>query len=278
MIHHQDAAWKETADYLVNRGIANVDMALVLGTGLSATSILSSIDLEIPYSDIPGFPISTVEGHDGILSYGSTAGKKVLVMRGRFHYYEGYEMDEITYYIHVLALLKASVLWITNAAGGLNPHYQAGDLVLVTDHINLFPTHPLRGSWPSGVGPRFPDMMHAYSPIWQRKITQVAEERGIDLKRGVYLGWQGPSLETPAEYKMARNLGADLVGMSTVPEVIVAKFRGLEVAVVSVVSNVCFPISQLTETKIEDVLAEMQKSAPLLSLLIKGVLESEMES
>ncbi|MBL0081061.1 MAG: purine-nucleoside phosphorylase [Saprospiraceae bacterium] len=274
MTTYNEETWAQTAAYLFETGIQTVDLALVLGTGLSATSILSDIEIEIPYSEIPGFPVSTVDGHDGVMSYGTLSGKKILVLRGRFHYYEGYEMQEITFYVHVLAMLKAEVLFITNAAGGLNPHFKGGDLVLVTDHINLFSAHPLRGQWPEGMGPRFPDLMHAYSDKWQKKLLAAAKEIEIDLKKGVYLGWQGPSLETPAEYKMARNFGADLVGMSTVPEVIVAKFRGLDVAVVSVVSNVCFPLSILTETTIEEVIAVMQQSAPKLAKLITRVISN----
>lgn len=277
MVIYNEDSWTQSTEYLRNRGIQSVDVALVLGTGLSATSILSDIELEIPYSEIPGFPISTVDGHDGVLSYGALAGKKILVLRGRFHYYEGYEMQAITFYVHVLAMLKTGMLLITNAAGGLNPHFKGGDLVLVTDHINLFSSHPLRGQWPESLGPRFPDMLRAYSAKWQKKLQMSAKEMDLELKKGVYLGWQGPSLETPAEYKMARMLGADLVGMSTVPEVIVAKFRGLEVAVVSVVSNVCFPISDLTETTIEEVLSVMQQSAPKLANLIKTAIAATNE-
>ena len=277
MVFYNEDSWSQSTEYLHNRGIQSVDVALVLGTGLSATSILSDIELEIPYSEIPGFPISTVDGHDGVLSYGALAGKKILVLRGRFHYYEGYEMQAITFYVHVLAMLKTGMLLITNAAGGLNPHFKGGDLVLVTDHINLFSSHPLRGQWPERLGPRFPDMLRAYSAKWQKKLQMSAKEMDLELKKGVYLGWQGPSLETPAEYKMARMLGADLVGMSTVPEVIVAKFRGLEVAVVSVVSNVCFPISDLTETTIEEVLSVMQQSAPKLANLIKTAIAATNE-
>lgn len=264
----------QAATYLQNRGVDQIDAAIVLGTGLSATSILQDTILTINYSEIPGMPCSTVEGHDGALVYGKRNNKWILILKGRFHFYEGYEMDEVTFYVHVLAQLKSRVLFITNAAGGLNPHYHAGDLVMVTDHINLFSMHPLRGQWPAELGPRFPDMLSAYPLNWQKLFQKAAGKKDIPLKRGVYLGWQGPSLETPAEYKMARMLGADLVGMSTVPEVIVAKYRSLDVAVISVVSNVCFPASQLTETTIQEVIKVMTASAQPLADLINEVLDN----
>ncbi|HRD08859.1 MAG: purine-nucleoside phosphorylase [Saprospiraceae bacterium] len=264
---------EEAANYLQNRGVHQIDTAIVLGTGLSATSIIEEATLTINYSEIPGMPTSTVEGHDGTLVYGKRNSKWILILKGRLHYYEGYNMEQITFYVHVLAQMKCRVLFITNASGGLNPHYKAGDLVLVTDHINLFSQHPLRGQWPAEFGPRFPDMLHAYPIWWQDKFIENAVRNNISLRKGIYLGWQGPSLETPAEYRMARLLGADLVGMSTVPEVIVAKFRSLDVAVISVVSNVCFPISKLTPTTIEEVLQVMKASAQPLADLINAVLD-----
>lgn len=275
MVTNLTEKMEEAADYLRNRGVSRVDAAIVLGTGLSAASILNQTIFELPYSEIPGIPASTIDGHDGMLIYGQKSGKFILVFKGRFHYYEGFEMHEITFYVHVLAQLNSKVLVITNAAGGLNPHYKEGDLVLVNDHINLFPQHPLRGQWPRELGPRFPDMLSAYSTKWQHKFLNTAKKIDVKLKTGIYLGWQGPSLETPAEYKMARLLGADLVGMSTVPEVIVAKYRSLDVAVISVVSNVCFPVSALTETTIEEVLLVMKKSSEPLARLINAVLDEE---
>lgn len=270
---HATELIEQAATYLQNRGVHQIDAAIVLGTGLSATSIMDDTTLTINYNEIPGMPCSTVEGHDGALVYGKRNNKWILILKGRFHYYEGYNMEQITFYVHVLAQLKCRVLFITNAAGGLNAHYKAGDLVLVTDHINLFSQHPLRGQWPVEFGPRFPDMLHAYPLWWQNKFIEYASRNNISLRKGIYLGWQGPSLETPAEYRMARLLGADLVGMSTVPEVIVAKFRSLDVAVISVVSNVCFPTSQLTETTIEEVIKVMKASAQPLADLINGVLD-----
>ncbi|MBK8700377.1 MAG: purine-nucleoside phosphorylase [Saprospiraceae bacterium] len=264
-----------TTEYLRNRGVGTVDIAMVLGTGLSGIETMLKDKLIIDYSDIPLFPISTVEGHSGKLIYGRLGNKNLLLLSGRFHYYEGYGMEEVTYYIHVMATLGAKNLVMTNAAGGLNPRYHAGDLVLVRDHINLFPANPLRGTYDAELGPRFPDMLHAYPVTLRNSMKNTAAAMGIKLHEGVYLGWQGPSLETPAEYKMARMLGADLVGMSTVPEVIVAKYRNLDVLVLSIVSNICFPPSALKETTIEEVVKVMEASTEKVMRLLTAWIDSQ---
>jgi purine-nucleoside phosphorylase len=266
---------EESRDYIHRHYPHDIDLAIVLGTGLSSMEELFEEKVVISYHKIPHFPMSTVEGHNGRMLLGKIDGKNVLMLSGRFHFYEGYEMDEVTYYVHVLKALKTKQLIITNAAGGLNPHYDLGQLVLVKDHINLFPINPLRGIHDPKFGPMFPDLMRAYPQELRTKISKVAKENNISLKEGVYLGWQGPSLETPAEYKMARNFGADVLGMSSIPEVIVAKYRSIPVIMISVASNKCYPQSVLKETTLEEVIEVMNHSGAqlkqLLTLYIKSV-------
>lgn len=246
----------------------NATTALVLGTGLGSMEELLINKYEIDYKDIPFFPVSTVKSHSGKLIIGELEGTQILIVSGRFHFYEGYSTKESTYYIHVIKALGISNIFLTNASGGLNPHYKTGQLVLVSDHINLFPENPLRGENDSAQGPRFPDMMHTYDLNTRTQIKKIAADQNIIIGEGVYLGWQGPSLETPAEYKMARIFGADLVGMSTVPEVIVSKYYGMKICVISIVSNVCFPLDRLGETTIDEVIRVVGKSAKDLIKLL----------
>jgi purine-nucleoside phosphorylase len=248
-------------------------IAVVLGTGLGDFAHSLTDTVEIPYSDIPHFPISTVESHHGKLVFGLKSGVPVVVMAGRFHYYEGYSAAQLTFPIRVLKVLGVEQMIMTNAAGGINPHYHEGDIVQVTDHINLMPDHPLRGQNDARLGLRFPDMLQAYDKEMIQKFQQLAYELEISLRQGVYLGLQGPSLETPAEYKMAHILGADILGMSTIPEVIVAKHAGIKVAVFSIVSNVCFPKSALTETTVEAVIATVMKSVGKVQRLLDAYFE-----
>ncbi|MBC7884075.1 MAG: purine-nucleoside phosphorylase [Saprospiraceae bacterium] len=242
--------------------------AVVLGTGLGEFAHSLTDTIEIPYSDIPHFPVSTVESHQSKLIFGFKSGVPLIIMAGRFHYYEGYTSAQITFPIRVLKALGVEKLLLTNAAGGINPHFREGDIVLVTDHINLLPDHPLRGPNDDRLGPRFPDMMHAYDKELRDTFKEISYTINIPLLDGVYLGLQGPSLETPAEYRMAHVLGADLVGMSTVPEVIVARHEGLKVVVFSIVANVCFPKSILTETTLEQVISVVNKSSKTLQSLL----------
>lgn len=252
-------------------------IAIVLGTGLGDFAHSLTDIVEIPYSDIPHFPVSTVESHHGKMVFGYKSGIPVVVMAGRFHYYEGYSAAELTFPIRVLKALGVEKMIMTNAAGGINPHYHEGDIVQVTDHINLMPDHPLRGYNDERLGLRFPDMLQAYDGKLIQKFQQLATDLDISLRQGVYLGLQGPSLETPAEYKMAHILGADILGMSTIPEVIVAKHAGIRVAVFSIVSNVCFPKSALTETTVEAVISTVMKSVGQLQRLLDAYFE-EMKS
>lgn len=248
-------------------------IAVVLGTGLGDFAQSLTDIVEIPYSEIPHFPISTVESHHGKLVFGYKSGVPVVVMSGRFHYYEGYSAAELTFPIRVLKALGVNKMIMTNAAGGINPHFNEGDIVQVTDHINLVPDHPLRGHNDERLGLRFPDMLQAYDKGMILSFEKIADDLGILLRQGVYLGLQGPSLETPAEYKMARIMGADILGMSTIPEVIVAKHAGIQVAVFSIVSNVCFPKSALTETTVEAVIATVKKSVEKVQRLFDAYFE-----
>ena len=247
---------------------------IILGTGLGDFTFDESPSLVIQYQDIPHFPISTVQSHAGEMIIGKIKGVSIIVMAGRFHFYEGYTAKEVTFPIRVLKALGIKHLYITNAAGGINPHYTEGDIVIVQDHINMMPDHPLRGPNDLRLGVRFPDMLHAYDKQKITKFHQIAKKLNIQLHQGVYLALQGPSLETPAEYKMAHILGADLVGMSTVPEVIVANHEGMLVTAFSIVSNVCFPSSILTTTTVDEVIRTVQKSAGKLQNILNTYFEN----
>ncbi|MCB0703903.1 MAG: purine-nucleoside phosphorylase [Saprospiraceae bacterium] len=244
---------------------------IILGTGLSGLADQLTDAQAIPYGEIPHFPKSTVESHRGQLLFGKLAGKPVFALAGRFHYYEGYSMQQVTFPIRVLRALGATQMIISNAAGSVNADMEAGDLVFVSDHINLQPENPLRGPNDERLGPRFPDMMHAYNPEWIRFALSFAQGAGIRAHRGIYAGLQGPNLETPAEYQFLHTIGADLVGMSTVPEVIVARHAGMNVFVCSIVSNKCYPLSELTETTVEEVIAVAQEATPKLEKIVAAL-------
>ncbi|MBP6236632.1 MAG: purine-nucleoside phosphorylase [Saprospiraceae bacterium] len=264
---------QESKTYIERILIPEAKISVVLGTGLGDFAQSLTDIIEIPYSEIPHFPVSTVASHQGKMVFGYKSGVPVVVMAGRFHYYEGYSAAEITFPIRVLKALGVEKMILTNAAGGINPHFNEGDIVQVTDHINLMPEHPLRGFNDERLGLRFPDMLQAYDAEMVLSFGKIADTLGLSLKQGVYLGLQGPSLETPAEYKMARIMGADILGMSTIPEVIVAKHAGIKVAVFSIVSNVCFPKSAITETTVEAVIATVMKSVGRLQLLFDAYFE-----
>ena len=219
---------QETASWLKERMQTSPKTAIVLGTGLGQLASEITDSYEFSYRDIPNFPVSTVEGHAGCLIFGKLGGKDIMAMKGRFHYYEGYSMQEVTFPIRVMHELGIETLFVSNASGGMNPEFKIGDLMVITDHINFFPEHPLHGpNFPTG--PRFPDMHEAYDRVLINKANEIAKEKNIRITSGVYVGVQGPTFETPAEYRMYRNLGGDAVGMSTVPEVIVARHSGIKV-------------------------------------------------
>lgn len=227
----------ETTKWIKERVSSKPSFAIILGTGLGQLAEEITDRIEFPYSTIPNFPVSTVEGHDGRLIFGKLGGKDVFAMKGRFHYYEGYSMQEITFPIRVMYEFGIKTLFVSNAAGGANPFFRIGDIMIITDHINFFPDNPLRGK-NIPTGPRFPDMHDAYDPELNRMAYDIAIEKGIRVVHGTYIGLQGPSYETPAEYKTFHSWGADAVGMSTVPEVIVARHCGIRVFGLSVITNI----------------------------------------
>ncbi|MEO0291125.1 MAG: purine-nucleoside phosphorylase [candidate division WOR-3 bacterium] len=218
-------------EFLKNKGIDFAEIGIITGSGWSKIEEFINVHKRIKYSEIEGFPVSSVKGHKGELLFGRFENKSALIFSGRFHYYEGYSMNEVTLPVRILKELGGKILVVTNAAGGLNPSFDIGDLMIITDHINLFPENPLRGKT------EFPSMLDAYDEKIIEEIEEIAKERGIKIKKGVYVGWQGPSLETKAEYKFLRIIGADAVGMSTVPEVIMAKALGLKVLGFSAITN-----------------------------------------
>ena len=227
---------QETAAFIRGKMKTSPETAIILGTGLGSLVNEITDKYEIEYKDIPNFPLSTVEGHSGKLIFGKLGDKEIMAMQGRFHFYEGYSMKEVTFPVRVMRELGIKTLFVSNAAGGMNPEFIIGDLMIITDHINMFPEHPLRGK-NIPYGDRFPDMSTAYDKELIAKAKDIAAEKGIRVVEGVYLGTQGPTFETPAEYRMFHRLGGDAVGMSTVPEVIVARHCGIRVFGISVITD-----------------------------------------
>lgn len=260
---------EETAQWLSHRMTLRPDVALILGSGLGRLGEEIEVEQSFPYAEIPNFPVSTVEGHAGRLTVGTLGGRPVLTMNGRFHYYEGYTMHEVTFPIRVFHALGIHFLLASNAAGGTNPSFRVGDLMLITDHINMLPEHPLRGrNLP--MGPRFPDMSEAYDKTLRDKALAIAERLKITLQQGIYLANQGPTYETPAEYRMYRLLGADAVGMSTVPEIIVARHQGMRCLGMSVITN----IGQKGETTThEEVEAAADAAQPHMSAIFRELIK-----
>ena len=227
---------QETASWLRQRMTTNPETAIVLGTGLGQLASEITDTYEFPYAEIPNFPVSTVEGHSGKLIFGKLGGKDIMAMQGRFHFYEGYNMKEVTFPVRVMYELGIKTLFVSNAAGGMNPEFSIGDLMIITDHINFFPEHPLNGpNFPTG--PRLPDMHETYDHQLIKLADEIGEEKGIKLHHGVYVGVQGPTFETPAEYRMYAILGGHAIGMSTVPEVIVAHHCGIKTFGISIITD-----------------------------------------
>jgi purine-nucleoside phosphorylase len=245
-------------------------VAVILGTGLGALADEIDAETSIPYEDIPGFPLPTVESHSGRLLMGHLAGQPVVAMQGRFHRYEGYTLPEVAFPVRVMRDLGAQVLIVSNACGGMNPMWDVGDLMLIADHINLLGDNPLIGSNADDLGPRFPDMSEPYDQELQRLALDVAREEKITLRRGVYVAVSGPNLETRAEYRFLRMIGADVVGMSTVPEVIVAVHGGMKVLGISIVTDSCLP-DALKPASVEEIIKVAGAAEPKLTLLIKNV-------
>lgn len=245
-------------------------VALILGTGLGGLAEQIDVDAVVPYADVPGFPEPTVETHSGRLLLGTLGGTPVVAMQGRFHRYEGYGLNVVTFPVRVLALLGAETLVVSSACGGMNPLWGAGDLVLLDDHINLLGDNPLVGPNLDDLGPRFPDMSEPYDRALQKLALQAALELGIQLRRGVYVAVTGPSLETRAEYRMLRSLGADVVGMSTVPEVIVARHMGMRVLGITIVTDECFP-DALEVADVDKIIRTAAEAEPRLTSVVRAV-------
>ena len=263
---------KETSEFISSRVNGKLPKtAIILGTGLGNLVDHINIEVEIPYGEVPNFPVSTVQGHKGRLIFGTLGEKYIMAMQGRFHYYEGYSMKEVTFPIRVMKALGVKTVFVSNASGGMNPEFKVGDLMVITDHVNLFPEHPLHGKNIDELGPRFPAMGEAYSQRLIEMARTIAKEKNVRLMEGVYVGTQGPTFETPAEYRYFWRIGGDAVGMSTVPEVIVAKHGGMEV----------FGISVITDLGVEGIVEkvsheEVQKAAdaaqPIMSMLIREII------
>lgn len=264
---------KETKEYIQLINVCKPDLGIVFGSGLSSDELLDRVDAKIEYKNIPNFPISTVENHKGELIIGQKNRKCIFIFSGRFHFYEGYSGEEITYPVRLLQYYGTKNLILTNAAGGINPDFNAGDIILLKDHINMIPGHPLRGKNLDFFGTRFPDMSNAYDKEIRKQFLNIATQNQIPLQEGVYLALQGPSLETPAEYTMIYRLGADLIGMSTVFETIVAVHGSMKVAGFSVVSNECYPPERISETTHQEVVKVVNSSEPKLMKLIAKWIE-----
>ncbi|MBW6478128.1 MAG: purine-nucleoside phosphorylase [Bacteroidales bacterium] len=265
---------KETAAYLKEKTGFTPETGIILGSGLGG--LVKSIDVQhsFDYSDIPNFPVSTVEGHDGKLIFGFLEGKKVVAMQGRFHYYEGYSMQQVVFPIRVMKILGITHLFLSNAAGGLNPSFSAGDLMIIKDHINMFPDNPLIGKNMDELGTRFPEMGEAFSRELIEKAKKIAEKNNIKYHTGVYVGSSGPTLETPAEYRMFRILGADSTGMSTVPEVIAARHMGLTCFGISVITNMAVFDEGEIGTSHDEVQNAAGEAQPKMTLIFRELIKN----
>ena len=263
---------QETVNWLRPQIPADTKIGIILGTGLGDLVKQIAEKKEIPYQDIPHFPVSTVEGHSGKLIIGKLGGKSILAMQGRFHYYEGYSMKEVTFPVRVMQLLSLEYLFVSNAAGGMNNSFQVGDIMLIEDHINLFPEHPLRGKNFNELGTRFPDMSEPYEKKLQKLATEIAENNNIKLQFGVYVGTQGPTFETPAEYRYFSIIGGDAVGMSTVPEVIVARHGGMKVLAFSIITDLGV-YGKIVEISHEEVQAAAKIAQPKMGFIMEEVIK-----
>ncbi len=265
--------FRKTADFILQGLDYKPLVGIILGSGLGALADKIKADKVIAYKDIPHFPVSTVEGHKGQMIIGTLGGKKVVAMQGRFHYYEGYNMKQLTFPIRVMKFLGIEYLIISNAAGGMNPQFNIGDIMIIRDHINNFPENPLRGENYDELGPRFPDMSKTYDNELIQRTYKIAEANGIKLREGVYIGSPGPNLETQAEYKLFRIWGADATGMSTVPEVIVAHHMGIRCLGISIITNTDKPFNPETETTHNDVQRVAGEVEPQMTKLITQLIE-----
>lgn len=262
----------ETLSVIRKRTNENYPIGIILGTGLGGLVKEINIEHQIDYSELPHFPLSTVESHHGKLIFGTINGKKVVAMQGRFHYYEGYSMQQITYPVRVMKFLGVQTLLVSNACGGMNPLYRKGDIMLMIDHINLLGDNPLIGKNEDSLGPRFPDMSEPYSLELIKLAEEVALENKIKVHKGVYVAVPGPNLETKAEYRFLRSTGADVVGMSTVPENIVANHMGIKVLGISIITDECFPDS-LKPVDVKEIIQTAMEAEPKMTLIMKEVIK-----
>ena len=262
---------KETASWIRERMTTSPQTAIVLGPGLGQLATEITDTYEFPYSEIPNMPVSTVEGHSGKLIFGKLGGKDIMAMQGRFHFYEGYTMKEVTFPVRVMYELGIKTLFVSNAAGGMNPSFKIGDLMIIDDHINFFPEHPLHGkNFPTG--PRFPDMHETYDHKLIELADKIAEEKGIRVVHGVYMGVQGPTFETPAEYRMYHLLGGDAVGMSTVPEVIVAHHCGIKTFGISIITDLG-GFDDPVEVSHEEVQVAANAAQPIMTEIMREMIK-----
>ncbi len=263
--------FKESVDYILSKTNVKPSVGIVLGTGLGGLVKEIEVENEISYADIPNFPVSTVESHSGKLIFGKLGGKNVVAMQGRFHYYEGYDFKQVTYPIRVMKLLGIEKLFVSNASGGVNPDFIVGEIMILNDHINFFPGNPLIGKNFDELGPRFPDMSEPYCPDMIRIAKDIAKENDIRIAEGTYLGLTGPTLETPAEYKFVRTIGADAVGMSTVPEVIVARHMEIPVFAISIITDLGVP-GKIKKVSLEEVIEVASRQEPKMTLILKELI------
>ncbi len=263
---------QETANHLRNAMKLHPKVGIILGTGLGNLATQITERQEFSYETIPNFPVSTVEGHSGKLIIGKLGGVEVLAMQGRFHFYEGYDMTKVTFPVRVMKFLGIETLFVSNAAGGMNPNFEIGELMIINDHINMFPEHPLRGKNYEDLGPRFPDMHAVYDPELIKKAKAIAKHHNIRVMEGVYVGTQGPTFETPAEYNYFRVIGGDAVGMSTVPEAIVAHHMGIRVFGMSIITDLGVP-GKIIEVSHEEVQQIGNEKQPLMTLIMTELLK-----
>jgi purine-nucleoside phosphorylase len=263
--------FKESVDYIQSKTSVKPTFGIILGTGLGGLVKEINVIDEIEYKDIPNFPVSTVESHSGKLIFGELGGKKVVAMQGRFHYYEGYNMKEVTFPVRVMKLLGIEKLFVSNASGGVNPDFEVGEIMILNDHINLFPEHPLVGKNFDELGPRFPDMSEPYDPEMINVALDVAKENNIKVSVGTYLGLTGPTLETPAEYGYVRTIGADAVGMSTVPEIIVARHMEIPCFAISIITDLGVP-GKIHKVSLADVIAVASRQEPKMTIIMSQLI------
>jgi len=261
----------ETTEFIHNAVPFKPEIGVILGTGLGGLVQEIDVKYELNYSDIPNFPVSTVESHSGKLIFGTLGGKNVIAMQGRFHYYEGYDMKEVTFPVRVMKMLGIKNLFVSNASGGVNPDFKVGEIMVISDHINTFPENPLRGKNLDELGSRFPDMSDVYDVEMRQIALDIAKENNIDISEGVYLGLTGPNLETPAEYKYCRTIGADTVGMSTIPEVIVARHMDIPVFAISIITDLGVE-GKIKKVSIPEIIAVANKQEPKMTLIMKELI------